>query len=190
MKVRDSGMPDEATWQSFFDPQTVLEKLGLDSSCGDAIELGCGYGTFTIPAARIVRGAVHALDIEPDMIETTRIRARDAGVDNIVFDLRDFMGSGTGLADGSVDYAMMFNILHPQEPVTLLREAHRILRTGGRMGILHWRYDPATPRGPDMSFRPRPEQCRGWAVEAGFVPDGDALVELPPYHWGMTLRKP
>ena len=51
MKTRESGMPDESMWDSFFDPPTVLAKLGLTDECRDVVDFGCGYGTFTIPAA-------------------------------------------------------------------------------------------------------------------------------------------
>ena len=53
MKARESGMPEESVWAGFFAPETILRKLGLTSSCGDVVDFGCGYGTFTIPAARI-----------------------------------------------------------------------------------------------------------------------------------------
>ena len=54
MKSRESGMPDEELWASFFNVESVLDKLGLQSCAGDVVEFGCGYGTFTIPAARRV----------------------------------------------------------------------------------------------------------------------------------------
>ncbi len=43
MKVRESGMPEEAYWESLFDIETILDRLGIDGSLGDVIELGCGY---------------------------------------------------------------------------------------------------------------------------------------------------
>ena len=58
MKARESGMPDEGMWSGFFDPGQVLERLGLTADVPAAVDLGCGYGTFTIPAARRVRGTV------------------------------------------------------------------------------------------------------------------------------------
>ncbi|MGE4344567.1 MAG: class I SAM-dependent methyltransferase, partial [Geoalkalibacter sp.] len=67
MKVRDSGMPDEDMWDSFFFPTKMLTLLGLDAGTGDVAEFGCGYGTFTLAAARLIRGTVHAFDIEPEM---------------------------------------------------------------------------------------------------------------------------
>jgi hypothetical protein len=42
MKTRESGMPPEEMWQSFFDPNGVLMKLGLDTNCRDVLEFGCG----------------------------------------------------------------------------------------------------------------------------------------------------
>jgi SAM-dependent methyltransferase len=190
MKIRDSGMPDEQTWGGFFNPQVVLDKLGLTSRTGDVVEFGCGYGTFTIAAARIVSGVVHALDIEPEMIETTRARAAEAGLANIVPACRDFLADGTGLADAGADYAMVFNIMHLRQPLDLLHEALRTLTPGGLLGLMHWNYDPATPRGPALTIRPRPEECRRWAEQVGFEMAVEGQIDLPPHHWGMVLRRP
>ncbi len=190
MKTRQSGMPQEELWASFFSPQETLARLGLTGRCRDVVDFGCGYGTFTIPAARMVRGSVHALDIEPEMIAATMPKARAGGLDNVRVERRDFVADGTGLPNGGVDYAMEFNILHCEQPVALLREAWRVLRPGGRLGVMHWNYDPATPRGPSMDIRPTPAQCQAWAEEAGFRPAGPQRIVLPPYHWGLVLSRP
>ena len=71
MKVRDSGMPDEEMWATFFDAGRILTKLGFDDPKTDVVEFGCGYGTFTLAAAARTRGTVFALDIEPAMIAAT-----------------------------------------------------------------------------------------------------------------------
>jgi hypothetical protein len=73
--------------------------------------------------------------------------------------------------------------------LVLLREAFRTLAPGGKVAVVHWIYDSSTPRGPYLSIRPRPEQCRNWLKESGFelaMP----LVSLPPYHYGVVGRKP
>lgn len=189
MKTRDSGMPDEQTWAGFFDPALVLAKLDLGPACGDVVEFGCGYGTFTIPAARVVSGTVYAIDIEQEMVQATQARAASEGLANIQVTLRDFVAAGTGLGDESIDYVMLFNILHAEHPTGLLAEAHRILVPGGRVGIIHWNYDPSTPRGPSMDIRPRPEQCRGWAEAVGFRRLQPGTIDLPPYHYGMVMQK-
>ncbi len=182
-------MPEEKIWDSFFNQASILSKLQLTSVCKDAVEFGCGYGTFTIPAARIINGNMFAIDIEQDMIDSTQEAALQSSLTNIKCILKDFVKEGTGLPDNSVDYAMVFNILHYEQPVKLLEEAFRVLRNGGIVGIIHWNYDPETPRGPEMNIRPKPEQCKQWAEQAGFKITADGIIDLPPYHYGMALKK-
>ena len=178
-------MPPEEMWQSFFDPQTILSKLGLTSDCECVVDFGCGYGTFAIPAATLVRGTVHALDIEPEMVAITSRKA--AHLSNVKVTQRDFVETGSGLPSGSADYVMLFNILHASESAALLAEAKRILRSGGKLGVMHWNYDPSTPRGPSMSTRLRPQQCLDMVREAGFTVG--ELIDLPPYHYGFVATK-
>jgi ubiquinone/menaquinone biosynthesis C-methylase UbiE len=189
LKTRESGMPDEPLWASFFQPDEMLTKLALTPDCGDVADFGCGYGTFTIPAARLVHGTVHTFDIEADMVDATTRKAAAADLTNVRVTLRDFMTHGTGLPDASMAYAMLFNILHCEEPMTLLREARRILQDDGVLAIMHWKHDASTPRGPSMAIRPRPEQCRTWAEQAGFRLAGSPRIDLPPYHYGLVLQK-
>jgi SAM-dependent methyltransferase len=188
VKVRDSGMPDEAIWAQFFDARQVLAELDFTDFEADVVDFGCGYGTFTIAAARLTSGTVYAVDIDPAMAEVTAKRAASFGLANVQTIERDFVAAGTGLPAGSTDYAMLFNILHAEDPVGLLREAWRVLRPGGKVAVIHWIHDGATPRGPDLRIRPRPEQCRGWIERMGFeVLLAD--VALPPHHYGLVGRR-
>jgi hypothetical protein len=54
--------------------------------------------------------------------------------------------------------------------------------------VIHWNYDPTTPRGPAMEIRPRPEQCIDWGRQAGFLFDKQCYYDLPPYHYGLLFR--
>jgi ubiquinone/menaquinone biosynthesis C-methylase UbiE len=189
MKIRDSAMPDEHSWERFFDARHILRRLGLTRGHEEVVDFGCGYGTFSIAAARMTTGTIYALDIERGMVAESASRARQLGLANVRALERDFLAKGAGLPASSVDYAMLFNILHAQEVMTLLREALRVLRPGGTLGIIHWIHDKRTPRGPPLSIRPRPEQCAQWAADAGFQLSGPA-IELPPYHYGLVARKP
>lgn len=190
MKVRDSGMPDEEMWGGFFEPAKVLATFGLARGVQDLVEFGCGYGTFTLAAAAIASGTVHALDIEPDMTAVVLQKCQDAGVHNVEVTLRDFVATGTGLAANSMDAALLFNILHCEEPVALMKEALRVLKPNGMLAVIHWNYDPTTPRGPAMEIRPRPEQCIEWGREAGFRFNERNRYDLPPYHYGLVFKKP
>lgn len=190
MKVRDSGMPDEEMWGGFFEPSKVLSVFGLDRGVQDLVEFGCGYGTFTLAAAGITPGTVHALDIEPEMVAVVRQKCAAAAITNVQAAVRDFVAEGTGLDDNSMDAALLFNILHHEEPVALMKEALRVLRPNGMLTVIHWNYDPTTPRGPAMAIRPRPEQCIEWGREAGFCFSERNRYDLPPYHYGLLFRKP
>lgn len=191
MKGRESGMPDEACWASFFDPEGILDRvLVSQGGCYNVVEFGSGYGTFTLPAANRTRGLITALDIEPDMVSLVDQRAHATGVSNVRAVLRDFVAHGTGLADGSQGHAMVFNLLHIETPIALLREAYRSLQPGGILSVIHWRSDIETPRGPPLAIRPTPEQCTAWLAEAGF--DSVVPVDLgsaAPYHFGLLGQR-
>lgn len=190
MKGRQSGMPDEAYWSSFFNPEATLARLDGGYHDGDVVDYGCGYGLFTEAAARGTSGTVYALDIDPDMVEATRRRAARAGLSNVVAEERDFLAAGCGRPDQSTGYAMLFNILHIEAPVALLMDSFRALKPGGKVAILHWNFDPATPRGPSMDIRPRPDQCRSWAEAAGFQFIRYDALECCSYHFGLVVQKP
>jgi ubiquinone/menaquinone biosynthesis C-methylase UbiE len=187
-KGRESGMPDEAYWQSFFNPDCIVSRL--DCTGGDIVEFGCGYGLFTVPAARLVSGTVYALDIDQEMIAATRERAASAGCGNVMAIERDFLAIGCGRPDARAAYAMLFNILHIAEADHLLSETHRVLAPGGKAGVIHWKVDESTPRGPSLAIRPSREQCRQWAERAGFRFVRYEDLCCCSWHWGMVLEKP
>ncbi len=76
MKGRESGMPEETHWQTFYDADCIVEKLDCAKGDKDIIaEFGSGYGTFTLPVARRTSGAVYAFDIEPELVALVQQKA-------------------------------------------------------------------------------------------------------------------
>lgn len=189
MKMRDSGMPEEAYWESLLDVPLILDRLGVNETLRDVAELGCGYGTFSLPVAGRIAGTLTTEDIEPEMVRRTSERAEAEGVSNIRCELRDVMNQGFGVAAASQNAALLFNILHCEQPVALLAEAARVVRTGGSVLVIHWRHDPATPRGPSLHIRPRPEQIIGWAEQTGSLKAAGSVIDLPPWHYGVRLER-
>ena len=167
----------------------MVAKLDCAGPCGDVVEFGCGYGTFTMPAAKQIDGRLLALDIEPKMVDAINHKATLAGLNNVTAIVRDFVLNGCGMPDGQFGYAMLFNILHMENPVDLLREAHRVLAPDGKVGIIHWRTDVVTPRGPSMPIRPSAEQCRAWGELAGFEFVRYESLCCCSWHWGLIMQR-
>ncbi len=188
MKVRDSGMPPQDYWETLLDLPLILDAFGFGPATGDVVELGCGYGTFTLPVAQRIAGTVYAYDIDREMVEITARRAAAQEVSNVVGAVRDVLADGFGRPHASCDAALLFNILHAEDPVALLRAARTVVRPGGLVAVIHWRSDIETPRGPSFSIRPRPEQVVAWAGEAGLEGAREAFL-LPPWHYGLALTR-
>ena len=77
------------------------------------LDFGCGSGTYTVPAARIVgdKGKVYALDKDSEVLDKLTQRAQSVGLDNI--ERMDTHGElEIGLADGSIDVVLLFDVLH------------------------------------------------------------------------------
>jgi SAM-dependent methyltransferase len=188
MKVFDSGMPEEAYWSSLFDLKAILTWLNPAAGIDPIVEIGCGYGTFTVPIAQAVTGSVHAFDIDPAMIERASNSVRSSGLENVVFHLRDVLESGTGLPSGSAQTVLLFNILHSEHNRLFLEEAARVLRKFGSVRIIHWRKDIETHRGPRRESRPELPSILEDISGLDLHLNGTMHV-LEPYHWGMQLIK-
>ncbi len=188
MKVFDSGMPAEAYWNSLFDIPLITGWLNLNGISEPIVEIGCGYGTFTIPIAGKASGKVYAFDIEPAMVECTRRNAEMAGLSNVKVLVRDVIEGGSGLESGTAGLVLLFNILHFNDRRVLLQEAYRILKPKGIVAVIHWRKDIDTPRGPIVESRPDKEMIldslKGLDLRFG----GNERI-LEPYHWGIQLTK-
>lgn len=190
MKYRESGMPSEDLWTSFFDPFTCAVRLGIDKNIHNLIDIGCGYGTFLFPFSKIVSGNVVGIDIDEEMIEICRNKISDEGITNIQLIQGNIAQRDTQFKIkeriGNIDYACLFNILHCEEPVRLMTLVRNILNDKGKIGITHW-INEQTPRGPSQEIRPTPEQIINWASQAGLAMEKQ--VELPPFHYGLVFTK-
>src|SRR3989339_526946 len=186
MKVRDSGMPEENLWNTFFDTELILSELQVNSQINNLVEIGSGYGTFTIPASKRINGKVFAFYIEVGMINSLKEKASKFKIENVEAAQRDILSQSTGLEDSSVDYVMFFNILHHESPISFFDESYRILKPNGKIGIIHWRSDIPTPRGPDISIRPKPEQIIDWVDKNKFQINKEPFI-IKPYHYGLIL---
>jgi ubiquinone/menaquinone biosynthesis C-methylase UbiE len=115
-------------------PARILR--GLVAPAQTAIDLGCGPGYFTLPLAGMVGpgGRVHAVDLQPAMLDILSTRAARAGLaDRIV--LHPCEASSLGLGDlEAAHFALAFAMVHEVPDAALFfREVHGALRAHGQM---------------------------------------------------------
>lgn len=191
MKGRESGMPAVEQWNSYFNPEQLITLLLPDSIDGAIVEYGTGYGTFTLALSQKYANSIISMDIEPEQLAMARTRAREAGIENISFVLRDFLSQGSGVASGAAGHVLLYNILHVEGSEALLQDAFRVLKPGASLSVLHWRSDIPTPRGPSLSIRPLASTLMATARTVGFNPVQEVEVgAAAPFHYGFTGTKP
>ena len=116
-------------------PYKPLKAAGLDEG-QKVIEVGCGPGFLTIPAARIVgdEGLVYAVDAHPLAIERVKEKIKREGIKNLKPLLAN--ASDTGISDGSIDLAFLFGLRYVSGGLAnVLRELHRVLKSGGTLSF-------------------------------------------------------
>lgn len=122
----------------------MMAQLGprmLDAAAlgpGDrVIDVGCGAGTVTLEAARMVgpRGAAVGIDVDSHAIALADQRSRFAGIDNVGFIEGD--AGAFPFPDGAADAVVSrFGVLHFDEPSEAFANLHDALRPGGRLSFV------------------------------------------------------
>lgn len=104
---------------------------------GDYIlDLGCGPGFNTIPAAQKVEkhGKVFALDVSPQAVKVVKDKAKRNKLENIETILSD---CDTGLENESIDIVYLHNTLpYVKDKEKVLSEICRVLKVGGRLSFM------------------------------------------------------
>lgn len=136
----------------------------------DVVDFGCGTGVLTVEMAAWARH-VAAIDANADVLAKAKERAEREGTKNVSF-LREDLHK-LSLADASQDLVVVSQSLHHvEDPETVLREARRILKPGGRIVLLELmphdeRWVVERLGHKHLGFEP--ERLRGALESAGFA---------------------
>jgi ubiquinone/menaquinone biosynthesis C-methylase UbiE len=117
-------------------PVKTLQGAGIEAG-QTVLEVGCGTGFFTIPAAELIgdQGCLVAMDALSDYTKRVSEKIQAAGLKNVRVVKRDALD--TGLDAASIDTVLLFGVLpFPSLPLNrLLPEMHRVIKPEGRMAV-------------------------------------------------------
>ncbi|AKT36793.1 flavin reductase [Chondromyces crocatus] len=124
-------MQHEEPYRGLLEQLASLCSLRPEMTC---LDLGCGPGMLTQKLSARVREAV-GVDSSAEMIARAILRGRAAGISNVRYVESSL--SALPFGDAAFDVVVAANALfHAPEPYEVLREAGRVLRVGGCLGLL------------------------------------------------------
>jgi len=131
-------------------PEATLKKIGLQEN-QVLCDIGAGSGIFTIPAAKITKNKVYALELNEEMLSVIGEKASAEGIKNI--ELIRVEDDQFELMDHSVDIVLLVTVFHevPNKAV-FLHEIKRILKDHGRIAVIEF-HKRETPMGPSLEHR-------------------------------------
>jgi ubiquinone/menaquinone biosynthesis C-methylase UbiE len=154
--------PARDAWQK---PHDVIQALGLRPNSIVA-DIGSGTGYFSARLAHFVpKGRVYAVDVEAEMVNYLRDRAKREGLSNIT--------AVTGEPDDprlpeQVDLVLMVDVFHHiTDRKRYLRKLRDSLSPSGRVAIID--FNQESKMGPPRRDRIKPEQAKSELKQAGYA---------------------
>jgi len=180
---------NEQAMTQFLNPPLIVKQA--DVKQGEVVaDFGCGAGYFSLACAQAVGtdGTVTAFDILPQALESVESRAKVMHLSNITTKRVNLEKErGSGLEDGSMNWVVMKDMLFQnKDKKSVLAEAYRVLRHGGKALIVEWKAMDATI-GPAKDTRIGQEDLTRLVHEIGFTVG--RTVDAGPYHYSFIAEK-
>lgn len=172
----------------FLKPEELLKAAGLAPGMTVA-DFGCGNGYYSVAAATQVgiKGQIFAIDILEEALSQTATLAKLARVPNVSTMSCDLEKLGScDLPDTGCDLVILTSILHQtKNRDNVVREAYRVLKTGGKLLVVEWR--PDAPFGPETADRVGQDEVDNLLTHFGFRP----TKKLPAgsFHYALLYNK-
>ena len=125
----------ETLYGLFRDPYEPLRAAGVEAG-QRVLEVGCGPGFFTVPAAELVgqNGSVVAIDVSPTAVEHVKEKVESAGARNVEAVLGN--AAQTDYEGQSFDLVFVFGLGHVVGDLQeMWGELHRLLKPRGTLAV-------------------------------------------------------
>lgn len=154
----------------FINPEYTINQLGLREGMKVA-DFGAGSGAYTKLASAKVgsTGIVYAIEVQKDLVTRLESEVKKWGFSNVECLWADIeKKGGTKLADKSIDYVIISNVLfQAEDKLGLIDEAKRILKDDGRVLLIDWS-DSYSGMGPAPHHLVTEEAARALFKQRGF----------------------
>jgi ubiquinone/menaquinone biosynthesis C-methylase UbiE len=133
------------------------------------MDIGCGYGFFTVPAAQIVgeQGKVYAVDIDASAIDRLKREAAKKDLKNVTATAA--AAEETVFCEACADLVFYSTVLHDfRDPAKVLHNAKLMIKPSGMLVNLDWK-KKSSVFGPPVRIRFSEEQASSLIRQAGFT---------------------
>jgi len=167
-------------------PLRMLDRMAIVPSDRVA-DIGCGTGYHSLlMAGRAAAGTVHAVDIQPAMLDSVFVRSMRAGFTNV--DVVLCTATDVRLPEGRVDKVLLVDVYHEfDHPAEMMASIVRAMRPGSLLFLVEFRReDPWIPI-KDV-HRMTKEQCVREMAAAGL--EWERSWNGLPWQHFLVFRKP
>ncbi len=174
--------PERRKWQN---PEEILAAIGLKSGL-TFVDVGCGYGFFTIPAAKLAgpKGKVYGIDVDSEAIKRVRQRASAEALENVILQVGE--AEETVVCNSCADVIFFSLVLHDfDDPLAVPFNARKMIKSSGELIDLDWKKE-AMEIGPPTRIRFSEQYAEQLISKAHF-----AVKEVKPqgpYHYLITAK--
>jgi len=166
-------------------PDLIWETLNL-SNPEVLVDIGAGTGFFaSLFCKKMTQGKIYACDTSEIMINWMNENLPNDGNCSIIPTKCE--ENSIPVTDGVADLVYLINLYHElEEPKSMLLEAYRLLKNGGKIAVIDWKPEE-TPEGPPVKIRIPEKIVFKHLEDSGFI--NIKNHNILPYHYFFTGKK-
>jgi len=146
-------------------PEETLKSVGFEEGMV-LCDIGAGTGIFSVPAARISKNIIYALELSEEMIEIIENKKEKFVLSNL--ETKKVDSDILPLNDETCDFALLVTVFHEiNQKEKMLKEIHRILKYNGKFIMIEF-HKKETSMGPPMEYRISSEFVKEICESNGF----------------------